>query len=112
MRKFPLLVALTFASAGPCLAQTSAAYKTDNFDIPNAVQVAKPPAPPASPSRTARSLTKSQNYKYIPTTQPLILHTSMSISTSLLGFTTGDSAVDNFIVESGLRNSVDPLLIY
>jgi len=112
MRKFPLLVALTFASAGPSLAQSSAAYKVDNFDIPNAVQVAKPPAPPASTSRTTRSLTRSQNYKYTPTTQPLILHTSMSISTSLLGFTTGNLTVDNFIVESGLRNSVDPLLIY
>ena len=112
MRKFPLLVALTFASAGPTLAQTSASYQADNFDIPNAVQVAKPPAPPAIPSRTTRSLTRSQNYKYTPTTQPLILHTSMSISGSLLGFTTGNSTVDDFIVESGQRNSVDPLLIY
>jgi soluble lytic murein transglycosylase-like protein len=28
------------------------------------------------------------------------------------GFTTGNSEVDNFIVESGKRNSVDPLLLY
>jgi soluble lytic murein transglycosylase-like protein len=111
MRKFPLLLTLTFAFAGSALAQTSAAYHVDNFDIPNAVQVATP-APLATTSRVPRSLTRSQNYKYTPTTQPLILHTSMSISTSLLGFTTGDSAVDNFIVESGQRNSVDPLLIY
>src|SRR6266550_6479793 len=111
MRTFPLLLALTFASAGPALAQTSDAYKVDNFDIPNAVQVATP-APLAPTSRAPRSLTRSQNYKYTPATQPLILHMSMSISTSLLGFTTGNSAVDNFIVESGQRNSVDPLLIY
>ena len=36
----------------------------------------------------------------------------MNVSGSLLGFTTGNSTVDNFIVESGQRNSVDPLLIY
>src|ERR1700716_3393653 len=112
MRKLPLLLALTFASAGHSLAQTSAAYKVDNFDIPNAVQVAKPPAPPARPSRTIRSLTRSQNYKYTPTPEPLTQLTAMNVSGSLLGFTTGNSAVDNFIVESGQRNSVDPLLIY
>lgn len=111
MRKFPLLLALTFASAVPSLAQTSAPYKVDNFDIANAVQVAKPAAP-AKPSRTTRSLTKSQNYKYTPITQPLNQLTSMNISGSLLGFTTGNSTVDSFIVESGQRNSVDPLLIY
>ena len=112
MRKLPLLLALTFASAGPSLAQTSAAYKVDNFDIPNAVQVAKPAASPTKPSRTTRSLTRSQNYKYTPATAPLNQLTSMNISGSLLGFTTGNSIVDNFIVESGQRNSVDPLLIY
>jgi soluble lytic murein transglycosylase-like protein len=38
--------------------------------------------------------------------------TSQPINPSLGGFTTGNSAVDNFIVESGKRNSVDPLLLY
>jgi soluble lytic murein transglycosylase-like protein len=36
----------------------------------------------------------------------------MNVSPALGGFTTGDSNVDNLIVESGRRNSVDPLLLY
>lgn len=36
----------------------------------------------------------------------------MSVGNSLAGFTTGNSSVDNFIIESGRRNSVDPLLLY
>ena len=42
----------------------------------------------------------------------LLRLTSLPISPSLAGFTTGNSDVDNFIVESGKRNSVDPLLLY
>ncbi len=36
----------------------------------------------------------------------------MNVGTSLEGFTTGNSEVDSFIVESGKRNSVDPVLLY
>jgi len=36
----------------------------------------------------------------------------MTVSTSLNGFTTGDAKVDGFIIESGLRNGVDPVLLY
>ena len=36
----------------------------------------------------------------------------MAINPSLGGFTTGSSDIDNFIVESGKRNAVDPLLLY
>ena len=113
MRKLPLLLALTFASAGPSLAQTSAAYQVDNFDFANAVRVAKPAAPASvKPSRATRQLTKSRNYVYTPIAEPLTQLTSLNVSGSLLGFTTGNSSVDNFIIQSGQRNSVDPLLIY
>ncbi|HZE63855.1 MAG TPA: lytic transglycosylase domain-containing protein [Pyrinomonadaceae bacterium] len=37
--------------------------------------------------------------------------TSMNVS-SLSGFTTGDENIDSYIVESGHRNAVDPLLLY
>jgi soluble lytic murein transglycosylase-like protein len=36
----------------------------------------------------------------------------MPMNPSLGGFTTGNSEVDNYIVDSGKRNSVDPLLLY
>lgn len=36
----------------------------------------------------------------------------MSWTGSLSGFTTGDATVDSYILDSGQRNSVDPLLLY
>jgi soluble lytic murein transglycosylase-like protein len=36
----------------------------------------------------------------------------MNASGALSGFTTGDAAVDSYIIDSGRRNSVDPLLLY
>ena len=74
-------------------AQTSPAYQIDNFDFPNAVkiQVSPKPTPPA---------------------KRLVKLTSYPINPSLGGFTTGNAEVDNFIIESGRRNSVDPLLLY
>jgi hypothetical protein len=79
-------------AAGSASAQST--YRIDNFDLANAVQVHTPKA-------------EVQN-------QPkrLLRLTSMPINPSLGGFTTGSSDVDNFIVESGKRNSVDPLLLY
>jgi soluble lytic murein transglycosylase-like protein len=36
----------------------------------------------------------------------------MNWSGTLSGFTTGDAAIDSYIVDSGRRNSVDPMLLY
>src|SRR5689334_25315821 len=68
-------------------------YQVDNFDFPNAVKIQTPKIEPSKPKR-------------------LIRLTSQIINPSLSGFTTGNSDVDNYIVESGKRNSVDPLLLY
>jgi soluble lytic murein transglycosylase-like protein len=68
-------------------------YQVDNFDFPNAVRIQAAPKPS-------------------PQTKRLIQLTSMPINPSLGGFTTGSSDIDSFIVESGRRNSVDPLLLY
>jgi soluble lytic murein transglycosylase-like protein len=73
-------------------ASAQSSYQIDNFDLPNAVQIHTPKAD----SRPKR----------------LLRLTSMPINPSMGGFTTGDSDIDNFIVESGQRNSVDPLLLY
>jgi soluble lytic murein transglycosylase-like protein len=87
-----ILVILAFAAASVA-AQTSSAYQIDNFDFPNAVKIQTPPTPTRPTKRLVRL-------------------TSMPINPSLGGFTTGNADVDNFIVESGRRNSVDPLLLY
>ncbi len=83
-------------------------YQVDNFDLPNAVQIQ---TPKSNPPKTPKHLTKLET---TPTHRPrrLLQLTSQPLNPSLGGFTTGNSDVDNFIVESGRRNSVDPLLLY
>ncbi|HSE19757.1 MAG TPA: lytic transglycosylase domain-containing protein [Pyrinomonadaceae bacterium] len=94
MRRALFILAITTLSAASLAAQT---YQVDNFDFPNAVKIETPKIEPAKPGRQPKRLVQI---------------TSMPLNPSLGGFTTGNSDVDNFIVESGKRNSVDPLLLY
>ena len=89
MRRTLYILAIFALAAGSAAAQ----YQVDNFDFPNAVRIQTPP-------------------KSAPQTKRLIQLTSMPLNPSLGGFTTGNSDVDNYIVESGKRNAVDPLLLY
>ena len=89
MRRTLYILAIFALAAGPAAAQ----YQVDNFDFPNTVKIQTPPKPATQTKR-------------------LIQLTSMPMNPSLGGFTTGNSEVDNYIVESGKRNSVDPLLLY
>ena len=43
---------------------------------------------------------------------PLTHTTNMNWTGTLSGFTTGNATVDSYILDSGRRNSVDPLLLY
>ena len=90
MRRALFILAVITLSAMSLAAQT---YQVDNFDFPNAVKIQSPRIDPSKPKR-------------------LVHLTSQIINPSLGGFTTGNSDVDNYIVESGKRNSVDPLLLY
>ena len=88
-------------------------YKFDNFDFASGVKVQTPAVEKAKkPERNGKKLTSSQNYKYQPAPGALVALTSQEINPSMSGFTTGNAEVDNFIVDSGKRNSVDPLLLY
>jgi soluble lytic murein transglycosylase-like protein len=109
MRKPAIFLVIVVASASGALAQTPSPYQVDNFDLPNAVQIQTPKAEAAKPPKR---LTKSSNYIYTPPAGALIHLTGQQINPSLAGFTTGDADVDTLIVESGKRNSVDPLLLY
>ena len=99
-----LLVATT------SVAQTS--YSFDNFDFANGVRVQTPQVDPPKKPEGGRKLTQSRNFKYTPPNGSLIHLTSQAINPSMGGFTTGNADVDSLIVESGKRNSVDPLLLY
>ncbi|MGH9880660.1 MAG: lytic transglycosylase domain-containing protein [Pyrinomonadaceae bacterium] len=112
MKRFPFAAALTLLSALPLFAQGPANYRVDNFDMANAVRVEIPVAVTPQPRKRLRKLTASNNLAYSHSKGPLTQLTSMNASNSLEGFTTGNAEVDGFIVESGKRNSVDPLLLY
>ena len=94
MRKSVILLVIIAGCPGAIFAQTTSNYRVDNFDLPNAVQIQTPKVEaPITPKR-------------------LIHLTSQRINPTLGGFTTGNSDIDNFIIDSGKRNSVDPLLLY
>lgn len=116
MKKFPLLCLLALVSATPVLAQNS--YRYDNFDTQKGVRIETVETTATLPlsSRTTRPTAKAgltinnQNAHSVPA-----LYTpsrAMTVSTSLNGFTTGDATVDGFILDSGKRNGVDPVLLY
>ena len=109
MRKTILLLAIIAACLGSAGAQT--AYQVDNFDFANAVKIETPKVEPLKMAPVKR-LTRSRNYTHVPAPGALIHLTSQSLNPSLASFTTGNADVDKFIVESGQRNSVDPLLLY
>jgi len=91
----------------------SAPHRLDNFDIANGVRIQQPITNPAAKSkRPGRVSTANWVREPGAQTQGFTALTSMSISRSLDGFTTGNPEIDNFIVESGTRHGVDPVLIY
>jgi hypothetical protein len=94
VRRALFILALFSLSAVSLAAQT---YQVDNFDFPNAVKIETPRITPAKPGSQPKRL---------------VHLTSQIINPSMGGFTTGNPDVDNYIVESGKRNSVDPLLLY
>lgn len=122
MKKFPLfcLLALLCYSASPALGQNNARYRYDNFDTPNGVRVEDVPAASVLPSsktvRRTAHVNSSAEGASINRPASLIYTTprgmGMAASRSLDGFTTGNATIDSYIVEAGVRNGVDPVLIY
>jgi soluble lytic murein transglycosylase-like protein len=140
MKKIPLVFALTLLACANAAAQgNSSRYRFDNFDVPGGVRVAVPPAPAAKLSRGKLKLTSrvaansqapiqttaqasTQTPTQTPTQTSRALRSSevsygppslsMADASALDGFSTGDTTVDRFIVDSGTRNGVDPVLLY
>lgn len=111
MQKSLIILALVVGTAYPLAAQTGSSYQVDNFDFASAVHI-ESPALPVKSIKPSRKLISARNFNYTPPDGSLVHPTSLTLNPSLSGFTTGDTAVDSFIVESGKRNSVDPLLLY
>src|SRR5215213_9641424 len=118
MKKFPLLCLFALTCAVPALAQTS--YRYDNFDTAAGVRIETVKTTAVlPPSTTVRPVAKPIGPQVIGSTRPTpSLYTaapramSMKSNTTLGPYTTGDARVDTFIVESSVRNGVDPVLLY
>jgi hypothetical protein len=112
MKNFLLTAAFFFLFVLPVFAQSESSkpsYSVDNFDL-SAVHIELPPPPASKKLRRGGALTSSANLDHLSsfTTGPTTLNETRALS----GFTTGDTTVDSYIVDSGRRNSVDPLLLY
>ncbi|PYS48367.1 MAG: transglycosylase [Acidobacteria bacterium] len=117
MKKFPFACLIALMTALPALAQSN--YRFDNFDVRDGVRVetveTTSTLPPAENVRKTaktglvlnRSTTRPAETLYAPARSM-----SMYAGNSLNGFTTGDAKIDSYIVESSLRNGLDPVLLY
>ena len=117
MKHFPLTAALLLVSASSVYSQTSSgsSYRIDNFDFVNAVRIATPVAQTPALTKSRRTKLRGGGYAANAGAINAIINdrmTELRGSNSLDGFTTGNASIDSYILESGRRNAVDPLLLY
>ena len=120
MKKFPFACLIALIATVPAFAQNN--YRYDNFDVRDGVRVetveTTSTLPPSSNVRKTaktglvldRSNTRPTENLYTPARTSVSL--SMSAGNSLNGFTTGDEKIDSYILDSSVRNGIDPVLIY
>jgi soluble lytic murein transglycosylase-like protein len=140
MKKLPPFCALILFSCLTAAAQQpTPGYRFDNFDVPGGVSIRQPASAPAVRPRralklTARTVPRSTTgqtsqtaaspallttaaappaVRYsLPAATPPAPSLSTGLGKALDGFSTGDASIDRFIVDSGTRNGVDPVLLY
>lgn len=127
MTKYPLAALVLIVAALPTLGQSSQ-YSFDNFDVRNGIHVYEAPPQVRLPNKKAERAERKAaarksdaiNSNALPAAPPSALlvqptlmagSSSMDLS-SLRGYTTGNYQVDGYLIESGKKNGVDPLLLY
>jgi hypothetical protein len=113
MNRFSHVALLLLLSCAPALAQ-STSYSFDNFDTTNGVRIQPEPVKiPVAASKSRRrangSATKNPDRIVLST---VLVSPLDNRPTSLHGYTTGSSEIDSYLVNSGTKNGVDPLLLY
>ena len=106
MKKLPLFVALFVAFTSVAFGQS---YRADNFDFVSGIHVKTPSETPVAKRM------KGGSHHSLGSGSNAISHpraSEFTASQSLGGYTTGNQTIDGLIIESGRRNSVDPLLLY
>jgi soluble lytic murein transglycosylase-like protein len=123
MTKLPPAILLLLLVSVSALAQNPS-YSVDNFDFQNGVRIHQaPPKAPALPSKVSPAARRRGNKRSdavsaitVPSStlvQPTLMSSSPAADlSSLRGYTTGSSQVDGYLIDSGTRNGVDPLLLY
>ncbi len=120
MKKVLLCGVALFLLTVPTFAQTRPRV-FDNFDAERGIQLITPQAAPAANSKSKSLVKKTaqispsiQNNSSLKNNFKLAFYSkvSMSAGKSMNGFTTGDAAIDSYIVDSCVRYGIDPLLVY
>ena len=123
MTRFPrAALLLLLLGMTPVFAQSSSTYSFDNFDTREGVKIhIEPPAKLLKASAgKKRQLLRTAAASPIAIQSTVIL-TSLNYestanvgasNSALRGFTTGNSQIDGYLVDSANRNGVDPLLLY
>jgi soluble lytic murein transglycosylase-like protein len=133
MKRFPRIALLIFFGCAPVFAQGSG-YSFDNFDTTNGVRIRVEPAKARKPATRSTPKTKpsvmsvdaknSSQALLAPADNPRPLlapaasvydslaSASVNSSSALRGYTTGSAQVDQYLINSGANNGVDPLLLY
>src|SRR6266576_6393741 len=117
MKHFPSAASILLVCASSVFSQGSAggSYRVDNFDFINGVRIATPPLQAASATPQRRGKMRGARQPASAGAINAIINDRMAEikdSNLLGGFTTGNANIDSFIVDSGKRNAVDPLLLY
>lgn len=93
----------------------------DNFDTERGVQILTPTSVPMTISKSNPLVKKTAQTSPSITNNPSLKNNftsfaytrvSMSAGKTMNGFTTGDSEIDSYIVDSCVRYGIDPLLVY
>lgn len=121
MTKLPPVILLLMLVSVSALAQNPS-YSIDNFDFQNGVRIQAPPKALTLPSKPSPARARASKRTDAVSASPilssaLVQPTLMSNSSaadlsSLRGYTTGNSQVDGYLIDSGNRNGIDPLLLY
>ena len=120
MKKVLFNIFLLCLLAVPTVAQNRSRV-FDNFDTVRGVQIVTPTIAPMIETKNKKLVKKTAqvSQKPITITNASILKESvnyknfkMASGNSMGAFTTGDSTIDSYIVDSSARYSIDPLLIY
>ena len=137
MTKFPRAALALLFIVAPALTSAvaqSAVYSFDNFDTRNGVRVyAEPVKARVSNPRTRRAsridppnkaLENKSAQKVVAVDEPgatikltalryePVVVSAVDAASPLRGYTTGSAQIDNYLLDSGARNGIDPLLLY